>query len=199
MIPNSSRRKLMFVFCLSSPPSVINTRTHPPLSMYSRKTWNWKKIHEGEFSFYILVLTSPAVNLSLGPPNTMSLAPLSLSGVMSSLCTPIVQWCLRRDCKVLKPELGRNSSFFEALKKTVFLEEESLSPLSCGKFMSQSKGNQHRHDTHAAEKNVQKGKGYTVYGLPLPWDTGFLLAFLPFPFTSQSVSPWARVQCRLTH
>ena len=68
-------------------------------------------------------LTSPAVNLSRGPPNMISLAPLSFSAVMSSLCTLTVQWCLRRDCRVLNPALGKKSSFLEALKRTFVLEE----------------------------------------------------------------------------
>ena len=137
MIPNSSRRKLMLVFCLSSPPSVISTRTHPPWSMYSRSTWNYRNINiTMVFRNFNNFHTSPAVNLSLGPPNIISLAPFNFSAVMSSLCRPIVQWCLRRDWRVLKPELGTNSSFLEALKRTVLLEvDKGWSPCCAVPFI----------------------------------------------------------------
>lgn len=55
------------------------------------------KLHQA----HSYIRTSIAENLSLGPPNTTSLALLSLSGVRSSLCSPTVQCTLRRDCNVL--------------------------------------------------------------------------------------------------
>ena len=45
-----------------------------------------------------LLLTSAAVNLSLGPPNTRSLVPNKCSRVMSSRCRDTVQWTFNRDC-----------------------------------------------------------------------------------------------------
>lgn len=114
----------------------------------------------------------------------MSLAPLSLSAVMSSLCTITVQWCLSRDWRVLKPELGRNSSFFEMLKSTVFLAEDAggcSTPFTCGEgfiitFTPNTTSLAGTSWKKPAASTIE-GKGDYVYQ-PLPWDTGCLQASL---------------------
>ena len=57
MIPYSSRKKLMFVLNLFSPPSPKRTRIEPPLSRY-----------------FFRLLISVSVNFSRGPDRTKTLA-----------------------------------------------------------------------------------------------------------------------------
>lgn len=68
MMPYSSSKKLMLVWSVFSPPSVMRTNKLPPLSKY-----------------FFITLNSLSVNLSCGAATTNTLTPFSSAPLISSL------------------------------------------------------------------------------------------------------------------